>query len=234
MCYNEEAIIGHTVRYYLDRFPNATITIMDNESTDESVQIARELGCQVDSFFTYNILNEYELVAKRNSCFQHIKNGWIIVADMDEWLDITEDDLYEEQQRGTTILKTIGYDIVGDSTTSDLSDVPDIDIYKEGVEWGVEGNKNLCFYRPHIQHINYIYGAHRCFPEGQVIFSEKVYLLRHMSFLGLEYLIAKYKNRFDRTELMRSHGFSGHYTDDRKRVEDLYYRSKANRKFVVL
>ena len=54
LCYNEELMLPHTLKHYKTRFPNATITIFDNYSTDRSKQIAEEAGCLIQKMFVFH------------------------------------------------------------------------------------------------------------------------------------------------------------------------------------
>jgi hypothetical protein len=44
LCYNERAMLPHTVNHYKKHLPSCTITVYDNESTDGSAALARQLG----------------------------------------------------------------------------------------------------------------------------------------------------------------------------------------------
>ena len=46
-CYNEEAAIGQVVRDFRLQLPEARICVFDNNSTDRTVEIAREAGAEV-------------------------------------------------------------------------------------------------------------------------------------------------------------------------------------------
>lgn len=46
-CYNEEITIGEVVRQFRAELPNADIYVFDNNSTDQTVKIAREAGARV-------------------------------------------------------------------------------------------------------------------------------------------------------------------------------------------
>lgn len=232
-CYNESTLLPHTVEHYRRYIPDCKITVMDNISTDNSVEIAHSLGCRVISFHTFRQLDEIVMKYHKDHCGVLDGPGWVIVADMDEWLCVSQQNLQQEEDNGTTILVTLGYNIVGESTTVDLSDI-DLHKLNSGVLWGKEGNKNICFRRPDIKSMRYSYGAHLCRPEGTIVASRFIYLLKHMSMLGMEHLVMKYKERFDRSQFMRDNGYSGHYTDDRKKVETIYSTFLSKSTEVVL
>ena len=46
-CYNEEVAIGQTVREFTAALPQARIYVYDNNSTDRTVEVAREAGAVV-------------------------------------------------------------------------------------------------------------------------------------------------------------------------------------------
>ncbi len=52
-CYNEEKTIGKVINDFRESLPNAVIYVYDNNSTDETVKIAEELGSVVRLSSTY-------------------------------------------------------------------------------------------------------------------------------------------------------------------------------------
>lgn len=239
LCYNEELLLPHTLHHYRTHFPNAKITIYDNESTDRSREIAEKGGCRVVSWNSKNIQNEYiqqnlkNDVWKSESSFDEVQidsrpdwsgPGWKIVVDMDEWLEVTEKDLAYETAEGNTILRVKGVNVMGQSQHPLLEDVSETQIHQWNrvVDWKPE-NKNLCFHSPSIQKMNYIRGAHACNPEGERIqYSKKIYYNKHMENLGLPFFIRKFTLRKQRNAIMHQHDINLHYTDDVSKLTERY------------
>lgn len=224
LCYNEELILPYTLKYYKSRFPTAEIVLIDNQSTDNSCKIAEENGCKIRKFESNNTMDEHMLLWIRNHIWKEfVKDSWVIMCDMDEWLDITEMELEEEESKGITILSTQGVNMVGESNKVDLSDINLFEIRKGFLDDNF--SKRLCFKYPDIDGIEYWFGAHKCFPQGRVIFSEKPYYLRHYNFLGAEYLLDKHKKRYERNEKSRLKGLNQHYMNEAEKIKSLYEES---------
>jgi hypothetical protein len=225
LCYNEELLIPHTIAHYRRYLPSAVITIYDNESTDRSAEIARTLGCEVVSWNSENIQNEYIQRDMRNNIWKKgPENGWKMMIDMDEWLCVTESELREEEAKGTTILRVKGVNVMGQSQSPNLEDMTfdDLESLNRVVDWSQE-SKNLCFLTPLVREMNYTHGAHACFPNGpRIQFSEKRYYNKHMENLGLPFFIQKFVRRAERNKIMHAHQINLHYTDDIKKITDRY------------
>ena len=150
---------------------------------------------------------------------------------MDEWLSITEEQLINEELNGTTILDTIGIDMIGESNTLDLHDINLHEINK-GVVNRYE-HKKLCFLKNKINDINYLYGCHKCFPKGTIKLSSRKYVNKHMSILGLPFIINKSMNRYKRAEKMRSYNLAVHYLNDFNKIKKMY-NDKLHKSFIVI
>ncbi len=209
-----------TVEHYKKYLPSCNITIYDNESTDNSVQIAKNLGCNVISWSSNNRIDDLKYVDLKNNCWKNVESGWIIMIDMDEWICVTEDDLKNEFEQGTTILNIKGYDMIGESMVEDLSDL-NLHSIRRCVELDNE-SKKLCFLRNEINEMNYGPGAHHCNPRGNIKLSTKIYINKHIGIPGLPFLINKFKCRFERAHDMRKIGFATHYTDNIEKITHLY------------
>ena len=111
LCYNEAALLPATIAHYRRVFRNPDITICDNHSTDQSREIAISLGCRVHVFASGGELDDTINKDLKNSLWKDSKATWIVAADMDEWLCITEAQLREEDSKGVNIILTVGYDM---------------------------------------------------------------------------------------------------------------------------
>ena len=209
LCNNEEAIIRQTIEHY-QRLGSNDITIFDNESTDKSREIAEQMNCKIIPVVTDGLMNEFVLTNLKNQCWNNISSGWCIVADMDEWLFVSNEELLSEDERGTTILSVEGHNMVSQSNSVLLTDI-DLHNVRSGYPYSRE-SKNICFKRPDIEQMNYDYGAHNCNPSGNIRFSEKQYRLNHMAWLGLPYILDKMKRRQERAEYLKNqYGINRHY-----------------------
>ena len=221
LCFNEAVILPHTIEHYRRYLPSASITIYDNESTDNSVELATNLGCSVVSFSSTNKQDEHIQQTVRNTAWSHITTGWVLALDMDEWLCITEQQLQTEYESGTSIITVKGVNMIGNSQTEDLSDI-DVHSIRDGYDYNSE-TKSLCFLRDSIQSMNYSVGGHVCSPVGTVKYSEHPYINKHMDVMGLQYTIKKNLLRYERTHDMRKYGYDDHYLNAVSEITDRYY-----------
>jgi glycosyltransferase involved in cell wall biosynthesis len=220
LCFNEEVLLPHTLHHYKTRFPNAKFIIIDNESTDRSVEIAKEAGCEIHTWQTKGIANIILNTELKNSIWKTATTDWILLADMDEWLNVTEEQLEKENSLGTTILQARGLQIVADSKSLLLDDI-NLHELKTGY-WDPVYNKQLCFKRSEITDINYTRGAHKSSPKGVVKPSKTVYIMKHMNFLGFPWYNAKMRARYARADYNRSLRCSGHYSNNEKVITDKF------------
>jgi hypothetical protein len=216
LCHNEEVLLPHTIEHYRRRVPGVTFTILDNESSDNSVAIAKKLGCAVETFHSNGKLDDVILRDLKNAAVSRTASGWVIVADMDEWLCVTEQDLAREERAGTTVLKVEGWNVFGESATATLHDI-DLHALNTGQRHNKE-SKAICFRRPQISAMNYGFGAHTWAPEGTVAWSTNTYRLKHMAWLGLPFIVQKYQQRYERGKEQTAQNLGTHYTDDVNKV----------------
>lgn len=221
-CFNEQALLPQTIKHYKTMLSDPIITIYDNESTDNSVKIAKSLDCKVVSWSTNNAIDNIKKKEITNNCWKDIKDGWVIICDMDEWLCVTKEDLIKEESKGTTILSVKGYNIMAKSKSVDFNDI-NLHTQKRAYYHKYE-SKDLCFRVPEIKEMNYSLGAHDSKPLGEIKYSSKNYINKHINDVGLPFLMNKMKLRYNRSHTMRKHGISRHYTNNSLKIKTEYLR----------
>jgi hypothetical protein len=201
-------------------FPSSDLYLVDNHSTDNSCKIAEDYGCKIIKYDTKNSHDEIMLIAVRSHTYkQHVTNSWVIMCDMDEWLDMNEAELLEEDKKGVSVIKTQGVNMVGESKCKDLSDLNFFDIKKGFLD--EDFSKKVCFKYPDVS-MEYWFGAHKSWPIGRAVYSEKTYYMRHYNFLGAEYLAEKYRKRYERNMQSRQQGLNLHYKNTRDEAIKVY------------
>ena len=152
---------------------------------------------------------------------------WVIMCDMDEWLEITLAQLQEEDARGTTILLTKAMQMVGESLSKDLSDI-DISELDRGFP-DPNYAKRICFKWGSVDPCYYD-GCHDGKPLGTLFYSISEYRIKHMNAVGAAYLADKHARRYARNTMNRELlGLCCHYIPERYRVYELHaeYVAKA-------
>ena len=226
LCYNEEILISETIKHYKYYMPNCKITILDNNSTDKSVDIARKNGCNIISWGETEEIDDFKYTELKNNIWKDINNGWIIVCDMDEWLCVTSDQLESEKKNGITFLDTHGYHMVSNSKCPLLSDI-NLHSINKGVYWRF---KPMCFLRPEIKETNFNIGIFNYNPKGQLKKSSKKYFFKHMGgFMGYDFYKNKTINRYFRK---KSRTPATHYINNIEKIKKNY--SQMLKKKVII
>ena len=241
---NEQVLLPYAISHYRTRFPGCPITIFDNNSTDRTREIALSHGCIVLPWVTsQGIQDDFELIKLKNTCWKNFVDGhdapWVIVADVDEWLDIWQEDLEREDSTGTMIIRTEGFAALGESRSQDLRDIdlhtihtgaPAVMEYVEPNKsaWWTQSNiysKYSCFKRGRggLTSINYSLGAHAASPvPSNATLSTCCYVLKHMNALGRPYLVEKHRQRHAQAVNSCKHGLACHYTSNATMVVAMY------------
>ena len=110
--YNEEVMIEFFINHYRKIFPNCEINVYDNYSTDLTVDIAKKYGCNVIPYDTNNELSDETYLQIKNNEWKNSKTDWVIVCDCDEFIEINESQLINEEKKLTNIVKPIGYSLM--------------------------------------------------------------------------------------------------------------------------
>jgi hypothetical protein len=125
LCYNESILIRETIDHYQSRFPKIKITILDNESTDDSVAIATLKGCEILSWSSSGI-DDNQYIEFKNNIWKTVlpreeeDDVWIIVADMDEWIVYQDSYSLERQACHVSYILRLDVDTFGAPWITDL------------------------------------------------------------------------------------------------------------------
>ena len=184
--YNEEIMLPFTILFYRSRFKNCEIIIYDNKSTDNTVKIAVENNCMVEQFDTEDKINDIKLQKLKNNCWKESNTDWVLICDCDELIDITSEQLQNEDTLGSSIISSEGYDMVN------MNDDMNICNINRGIRNRNYYDKKILFNKSKIFEINYGIGAHVCSPSGNIIYSNSIYKLYHYKFINLDYMIKRY------------------------------------------
>lgn len=221
LCWNEVDIMPLVIKHY-QKFCDH-IVILNNYSTDGSAELALKMGCYVCPFGT-KFFDDSENQKIKNSIWKGAECDWVIVADFDElpffsyvhtndeWdYDLSMTDLLThlqiEKESGTTIFKTIGWQIMSDEMPKhDLLEITN------GYEFSNYA-KNIIFNPQAIKEINYDLGSHECSPVGVVNWSaQSLYVLHYKHIGGVQRTIDRYKLYQKRmSKKNRQMGWGCHY-----------------------
>lgn len=223
ICYNEAFILPHFIAHYRRMFPNCRIVIYDNMSHDGSVEIAKSHNCEVIPYDTGGKLSDAKYLEIKNNCWKDATTDWVLIADCDEFCDITEKQLAREHINGVSIIKFEGYNMVN------LADNMDFKSITHG-ERAVSYDKAYLFHRRHIKEINYGAGCHNAVPYGYVDYGKKVFKCRHYKYINVDYMIkrhAVFASRLSEENHKKGYGYHYLYSPEKIRAEFEQARIKA-------
>ena len=212
--YNEEVILPYFIKWYRDRFPNCKIVVYDNESTDGTKNICLNTpNLQYIPYHTGNKLSDSTYLKIKNNAWKHADTDWVIVCDVDEFLDVNESNLNDNQ----SIYKSKGFNMFN---LDNLEDITEINYGLPAVQY----DKSILFNRKRLTEINYGAGCHHCDSQGDVVFSVINPPLYHMKFLNVDYIVQRYKmysERLSDENLEMRWGY--HYQQAEQEIRDSYH-----------
>lgn len=204
LTYNEAILMQFMIDHYRSRFPGCHIVVYDNNSTDKTVEIAQNNGCEIRSYPANNQLDDGLHMRIKNSCWKDAGTDWVLMCDLDEMLDINEEQLKQEEAAGVTRIKTEAWTMVNLVDTYDASSLAAIDHGFRDAGY----DKSLLFDKRFIQEINYNPGAHGCRPMGNVVDSSKIYKIYHYQYINPDIFVAKRMETAKRlSDVNRKHGW---------------------------
>lgn len=217
MAYNEEKLLPHFVKHYKDRIANVNIHLYDNHSTDRTAELARELGCIVSTIDTEGEVRDDLLQNFKNNAWKESTAKWVIVCDVDEWVDI--DQFYLELD-GVSYFVCEGYDMIGGPDT----------------KYGIRNqlyDKVCIFNRRMVDEINYAPGAHACFPIKIGEPANHRPHLYHMRYPSKQELVDRYKELDARlSQINKEKGWCYQYSEPIEKIEKHYDELDAKKTLV--
>src|SRR6478609_4945403 len=181
--WNEEKMLPYYLKHYR-QLGDVKFTVFNQGSTDRTKEIAQDLGAKVVDL-DYPLMSNQLLNNVANNCWKQSKADWVIMGDVDEWLNIHPYNLDECEINKETHIKGTGYAMVGD--TDDFDEVTD------GVLDRMY-NKTIMFKPTRIKEMNYTIGCHSCNPVGDKIKESFIQpALYHMRYPSLKYVLERYR-----------------------------------------
>jgi hypothetical protein len=223
--YNEEIVLPFFIEHYRKNFPNCRIVIYDNESTDSTVEIAKKNNCEVILYNTNNQISDRTYLDIKNNCWLNSKTHWNIICDCDEFCDITEHKIIEEDKKNVSIINLSGYDMVNLSDDENSIQIRELtNGYKNNFY-----NKSLIFNKEKILSINYEPGCHKANPIGVINYSDVDFKLLHYKYIGMNYLVLRYElfeNRL--SDENKKLGWGVHYRQTKEKILEHYKQIQKN------
>ena len=214
--YNEKLVLPHFIKWYRSRFPNCTIVVYDNESTDKTKEIAIENNCEVINYSTDNKLSDIAYLKIKNNAWKQAETDWVMVVDCDEFVDISENDLIQLESNKKTIVSAVGFNMCNVEGLTELADI------KHGVR-AEQYDKSILFNKKYIQEINYDASCHTCNPKGLVKYSAGLFNLYHMVGISEQHIVDKYKRNADRmSDENKKNKWGHHYMQDEDTIRANY------------
>jgi glycosyltransferase involved in cell wall biosynthesis len=219
VAFNEDETIHLSIKHY-QKFCSR-VTILNNHSTDRTVEIAKSMGCRIKNFGTPGVLNDRDYINIKNECWKEGKYDWVIVCDADEILQEPKN----ISQVGT-IFKTSGWNVFS-------HEMPKND-WLEITNGHPEENysKTVMFNPKQITDINFRIGCHVSSPRGNVIWAEETLTLFHYRNVGgPQRLVDRhnlYRPRMSEENLQKNWGHHYLVTDEERirEWEEKYAKSK--------
>ena len=208
--WNEQYMLPYWHEHY-SKFCKKLV-IIDNESTDDTVKIAKELGIEVRTYKTDNFQDNLKMLEVKNNCWKDATTDWVIVGDVDEmWWKIDNLIKYTPNRK---VFKPRGWNMVGDINEN------------QSIFEITRGERQRPFdkcmlFSSDIEEINYSPGCHNCDPKGGRIIRDMQ--MRHFMFLNEEYVVQRYKRYADRMcESDKENGFGVQYLSEEQRIREGY------------
>jgi len=232
IAYNEEVMLPFFIKWYRTRFPDCKIVIYDNYSTDNTEKIALENNCEVRKHDSNGKIRDDLYLQVKNNCWKNADTDWVLICDVDEFLNINKEKLLEEEEVETTVILSEGWNMI-----NMVEGVVGMN-YEFGKVSAPQYSKNCLFNKKFIKEVNYNGGCHTNTFIGKVKTSQSKYDLFHYKWIGEDYTIKRYREfvlRMSQENIKRKEAF--HYFSTEKQIKEQYkhlreiVKSGSNKQF---
>jgi glycosyltransferase involved in cell wall biosynthesis len=193
ICWNEALMLPHFLRHYSNFCDK--IVVYDNDSTDASMALCKALPkVQTKSYFTGNQIRDDIYLKIKNEAWKQSRGhaDYVIVCDVDELIYHPQlvSFLESAHRQGISLFRCKGYNMITEHTPLPKDSI--VDTIGEGAR--AQNFDKVCVFDPNrIEEINYEFGAHSCLPIGELQFNQQDLLLLHYKYMGVENMIARYR-----------------------------------------
>lgn len=154
------------------------------------------MGCRVKQFATGGQLQDQAYVEVKSNCWKESEADWVIIVDLDEWLEIRSIDLDVYEAAGVSIVAAHGTLLVWENDTADLNEPPSKANHPDGSYY----NKACLFDRREITAFDVGIGAHtldKCAGQVNWLHDAKVPLppplLYHVKYFSQAHLMERHR-----------------------------------------
>ncbi len=220
--YNESFILQFMIDHYRYRFPNCKIVIYDNESIDNTIEIAKQNNCEIKYHFSGGYVDDVKLTYTKNNCWKAATTDWVMVCDPDELLDIYENDLIMEQNNNVSMINSEGFNMINLENND----------YFKSITYGkryFHYDKIYLFNKKFVKEINYDNGCHKNFAIGQLKYSEKKYKCYHWRYINPDRTFERYQMTAKRMCQFNIQTGMGNYVfNSKEQIEKQYEELRKN------
>jgi len=185
------------------------VIILESNSTDRTVDIARSMGGEV---WTYNVsdeINDRWFMDLKNNCWKDSKADWIIIADADEFV---YHPTFERYLKATyySIIRPRFFNMYSKQFPTTQGQI--YDEIRIGVEQTSPKPKMNIFKPSHVKEMNYYPGCHEAFPTGRIrIIEDSPIKTLHYRNLGIDFVVERnLRARKRNSDLNKQNGWGVH------------------------
>jgi len=168
------------LQHYQQAFPECSIFIYDNGSTDDTKKLCMKAGCTIKPFQHYS---EAILQQHKNTVWQTSKADWVIICDIDELVQVNQADI-DALPEDVNILTFEGWQIF--SRTGKKAPLGDLTYGVRAIEFD-----KYAMFKPGYKRVVYNIGAHTATTNGKK--SKQIFKLLHYN---TKYLSPPFKNQY--------------------------------------